>query len=114
MDDIYALSDRDIGKKIGEKVKDTRLMQNITQENLAAEAGISLSSVKKIEGGHIGSFDSLIRVLRTLGLLDTLQRLAEPMELSPNEYYEFVNSAKRNSRRRAREKNHKVTEDTGW
>lgn len=114
MDDIYALSDRDVEKKIGEKIRATRLRQNITQESLAREAGISQSSVKKIEGGHIGSFDSLLRTLRTLGLLDAIQRLVEPMELSPNEYYELVNSAKRNSRQRARGNNAKVSEDTGW
>ena len=114
MDDIYALTDKGIEQKIGEKIKGTRLRQNITQDRLASEAGISLSSVKKIESGHIGSFDSLVRVLRTLGLLDSLQRLAEPMELSPNEYYEFVNSAKKNSRRRARAKEPKIMEGTGW
>jgi len=62
---------------------------------------VSLSSIKKIEAGEIGSFDSFIRVIRTLGLLDILLPLVEDEQMSPNEYYEFVNSAKKKSRKRA-------------
>jgi transcriptional regulator with XRE-family HTH domain len=114
MDDIYALSDQNIEGKIGERIKATRLKQNITQAALASDAGISLSSLKKIEGGHIGSFDSLIRTMRVLGLLEHLQRLAEPAELSPTEYYEFVNSAAKHIRKRARNHKAAIKKDTEW
>lgn len=98
---IYSLTDTLIQQRIGDKIKTLRLRQNITQLNLASDAQVSLSSVKKIEKGQIGSFDSLIRVLRVLGKLDVLQQLVEEEEMSPNEYYEFVNSTKRKSRQRA-------------
>ena len=88
---IYSLTDTLIQQRIGEKIKSLRLRQNITQVNLASDAQVSLSSVKKIEKGQIGSFDSLIRILRVLGKLDVLQQLVEEEEMSPNEYYEFVN-----------------------
>ena len=77
MEDIYMLSDGMIQSKIGERLKAVRLKQNITQQALAEESGVSLSSVKKIEKGEIGSFDSLLRVLRTLGKLDVLLPLVE-------------------------------------
>lgn len=99
--DIYSLTDTLIQQRIGDKIKTLRLRQNITQVNLASDAQVSLSSVKKIEKGQIGSFDSLIRVLRVLGKLDVLQQLVEEEEMSPNEYYEFVNSTKKKSRQRA-------------
>ena len=38
-----------IQSKIGERLKAVRLKQNITQQALAEESGVSLSSVKKIE-----------------------------------------------------------------
>lgn len=98
---IYSLTDTLIQQRIGDKIKTLRLRQNITQANLASDAQVSLSSVKKIEKGQIGSFDSLVRVLRVLGKLDVLQQLVEEEEMSPNEYYEFVNSTKRKSRQRA-------------
>ena len=102
MDDIYMLADTTILNRIGNKLKATRLKQNITQQSLADSAGISLSSLKKVEKGEIGSFDSFLRVLRTLGKLDVLQPLVDEEQLSPSEYYELVQSIKaKHQRKRA-------------
>lgn len=115
MNDIYMLSDTVIFEKIGNRLKQTRLKQNITQQSLSEEAGVSLSSLKKIEKGDIGSFDSLIRVMRTLGLLDALQPLVEEEQLSPNEYYELVHSSKTKLRKRAAKKLHQPNkEESTW
>ena len=95
------LSDAMILTKIGECLKALRLRQNITQQNLAEGAGVSLSSIKKIEKGEIGSFDSLLRVLRTLGKLDVLLPLVEEEQLSPSQYYEWVQKAGAHQRKRA-------------
>ena len=102
MKDIYALSDVQIQTKIGEKIKATRLKQNITQESLAEFALISRSSVQKVESGEIKSFDTFLRILRTLGMLDEIHHLCKEEELSPSEYYDLVNSIKKNRRKRAR------------
>lgn len=93
------LSDLQLGKRIGGKLKAIRLKRNITQQSLASS--ISLSSLKKIENGEIGTFDSLLRVLRTLGILDSISALFEEEQMSPSEYYEMVNKAKKNTRKRA-------------
>ena len=83
MDNIYILTDTAILAKIGEKLKSIRLKQNITQQSLAEAANISLSTLKSIEKGNIRSFDSLLRIMRTLGKLDVLQPLIEDEQLSP-------------------------------
>lgn len=101
MDDIYFLTDLDIAKRIGANLKSLRLRQNVTQSNLAESAGVSLSSLKKIENGDICSFDSFLRLLRTLRKLDVLQPLVDEEQLTPNEYWEFINNAKRKIRKRA-------------
>lgn len=101
MDDIYALSDVQIRKRIGAKLKSVRLKQNITQGDLAASAAISRSSVQKMEAGEICSFDTFLRILRTLGMLDELYHLCEEERLSPSEYYEMVHSMKKQQRKRA-------------
>jgi transcriptional regulator with XRE-family HTH domain len=111
MVDIYMLSDAMILAKIGERLKSVRLKQNITQQTLAEESGVSLSSVKKIEKGEIGSFDSLLRVLRTLGKLDVLQPLVEEEQMSPSEYYEMVNKAGKSQRKRAAAKSVKKNKE---
>ncbi len=103
--DIYSLSDIAIQQQIGKKLKSARLRQNITQAHLATDAQVSLSSIKKIEKGEISSFDAFIRVLRTLGKLDFMLPLVEEEQMSPNEYYEFVNAAKKKVRKRASKSN---------
>lgn len=115
MDNIYMLSDTMICERIGFRLKQTRLKQNITQQSLAEAAEISLSSLKKIEKGDVGSFDSLIRLMRMLGLLDVLQPLVEEEQLSPNEYYELVHSSKSKVRKRAAKKLHQPNkEESAW
>ena len=50
-------------------------------------------ALKKIESGEIGTFDSLLRVLRTLGMLENISTLFEEEQMSPSEYYEMINKA---------------------
>jgi DNA-binding XRE family transcriptional regulator len=115
MDDIYFLTDLDVAKRIGANLKSMRLRQNITQSNLAESAGVSLSTLKKIENGDICSFDSFLRMLRTLRKLDVLQPLVDEEQLSPNEYYKLVQSSKTNQRKRAAGKlNEKHLEESEW
>ena len=115
MENVYGLSDALIQGRIGERLRSVRLKQNITQQALAEEAGVSLSSIKKIEKGEIGSFDSWIRVLRTLGKLDVLQQLVDDEELSPSEYYEWVHANGAHKRQRAAGKSHKMEkEEVEW
>ena len=116
MDDIYMLSDALILNRIGSHLKAVRLRQNITQQSLADAAGVSLSSLKKIEKGEIGSFDSLLRVLRTLGRLDVLQPLVDEEQLSPSEYYNLVqaNAAKHQRQRAVGRLNNTNKEESAW
>ena len=95
------ISDVQLVKRIGNKLKAVRLKRNITQQSLAEAASISLSSLKKIESGEIGTFDSLLRVLRTLGMLESIATLFEEDQMSPSEYYDMVNKSKKQTRKRA-------------
>lgn len=109
------LADPMIIGKIGNRMRRTRLNQNITQQSLAEAAGISLSSLKKIEKGEIGSFDSLLRVMRTLGLLEVLQPLVNEEQPSPNEYYEMVHTGHTKTRKRAARKLQPANkEESAW
>ena len=101
MDDIYTMSDGLIQSRIGQKLKSARLKQNITQESLAHDADISLSSLKKIEAGQIGNFETLLRCLRSLGELELILPMVEEEKMSPSEYYKLQSSVKRNARKRA-------------
>ena len=67
----------------------------------ADNSGVSISTIKRMEDGEVKNFESLIRVLRTLGKLDVFIPLVEEEQLSPNEYYELANQANKPKRKRA-------------
>lgn len=95
------LSDAEITSRISARLKELRLKQNISRQDLAVSSGVSMSSIVRMEDGEIKSFEPLIRILRTLGKIDVFLPLVEEEEISPNEYFEMVHSAKRKQRRRA-------------
>ncbi len=101
MEDLYLLSDGAILKQIGEKLKATRLKQNITQQSLADSSGVPLSTLRRIENTGSGSVESLLRLMRELGMLEMLQPLTEQEQLSPQEYYDLMHHAQKKVRKRA-------------
>ena len=54
--------------KIGQRIKETRIRQHITQEELATASGVSPLTVANIEKGKSVSLLLFISVLRSLGL----------------------------------------------
>jgi transcriptional regulator with XRE-family HTH domain len=73
-------SDRAVLDELGARLARTRLEQNTSQEQLAAAAGVSKSTVERIETGREVKLTSFVRVLRALGRLELLDRLLpEPL-----------------------------------
>lgn len=115
MNDFYMLSDAELAKMISSRLKALRLKQNISRQELSASCGVSTSSIARMEDGEIKSFDSFLRVLRTLGKIEILRPLVEEEEVSPKEYYQLVHSAKVKTRKRASERDvHKEEEASQW
>jgi putative transcriptional regulator len=78
-------TDTAVLKELGARLARTRLEQNISQEQLAADAGISKSTVERIETGREVKLTSFVRILRALGRLELLDRLVPEPLLSPIE-----------------------------
>jgi transcriptional regulator with XRE-family HTH domain len=58
-----------------------RRLRGLTQAQLADRAGVSESTVYRLERGDGGiSVENLLRVLRALGLLEALPRALDPYE----------------------------------
>lgn len=75
-----ASSDSVILGEVGARLARTRLERNVSQQALATEAGVSKATVERLEAGEPVKSTSLVRVLRVLGLLDSLDRLVpEPL-----------------------------------
>ena len=115
LDNIYILTDIELCNRIATKIKTVRLKQNMSQAELADKSGVSISTIKRMEDGEVKNFESLIRILRTLGKLDIFVPLVEEEQLSPNEYYELASKASRPRRKRASKGYTKGNkEESGW
>jgi len=110
------LSDAEITDRISAKIKEIRLKQNISRQEMADSSGMSVSSIARMEDGEIKSFDSFLRIMRSLGKMEIFMPMLEDEEISPNEYYKMMQSAKMKQRRRASRssKNKKEQEDSQW
>lgn len=76
---ITEMSDRAAMALIGERIQKERLNQNLTQHELAVRAGIGARTVRSLEAGQKSTVETLIRALRALGRLATLDAfLPEP------------------------------------
>lgn len=65
--------------ELGRRIARTRLDRNVTQHQLAREAGIGIATLERMEAGQATRTSSFIRVLRALGLLEGLDgSLPEP------------------------------------
>jgi len=71
--------------ELGERLSRTRLERNLTQRELAAEAGVERKAIQRLEAGESVTLLSLIRILRALGLLEVLDGLVPEPTPSPIE-----------------------------
>ena len=63
------LSDEAILAEIGERLTQSRLDLQLTQADVAEQAGIAKRTLERIEGGHSAQMSSMIRIFRVLDLL---------------------------------------------
>lgn len=92
------LTDEAVLGELGRRVAQARLERNIGQAALSAEAGVGLATLQRLEQGRAVSSTNLIRVLRALGLLETLDRaVPEPLP-SPIEQLQLGGRRRRRAR----------------
>ena len=72
-------TDQTILAEIGERIARRRLAHQLTQAELAEQAGIGKRTLERAEAGETTQFSTIIRIFRVLDLLPKLdQILAEP------------------------------------
>jgi transcriptional regulator with XRE-family HTH domain len=65
---------------LGARIARTRLERNMSQQQLAVEAGLSKRTLERIEAGEDTKLSNVVRILRALGMLDRLDALVpEPL-----------------------------------
>jgi transcriptional regulator with XRE-family HTH domain len=70
--------------EIGKRLMQTRLASNLTQAQLAEQAGVSKRTVERLEGGAVATqLSGFIRVCRVLNVLDRFEALIPESAPSP-------------------------------
>lgn len=91
-------SDNAVLQEIGERVSRHRLNKNLTQAQLADMAGVSLSTVNRMEAGHSSQIANLVRVLRALDLLSNIDALIPEPGVSPIQRLEMAGKQRQRAR----------------
>lgn len=94
-------------EELGIRLEAYRISRGIKQADLAARAGISRSTLMRLEAGTSGTIDSLVRVLQALDLTDRLRDLVPDAALSP------LDPKSETGQRRLRVRDRK-TDETPW
>lgn len=110
--DIGFLSDKAILQKIGLFVQQTRIKQNLTQEDLATQAAISRSTLSLIERGDNSSIGNLIKLLRCINSLYVLSAFELHEELSPMQIATGEKQQRQRASKVTRSDSH--VNDLGW
>ncbi len=79
------MTDAAVRAELGDRLSRLRLQRNLSQAQLAREAGISKRTLIRLESGESSQVTNLIRVVRALGLLGNLDAFVPPPLPSPIE-----------------------------
>ena len=80
--------------EIGSRIKDSRIAACYTQKDLADYAGVSVSSVHRIEKGQSIQFDNLLSIMKALNLLSKLDIAFQVQQNTPIQQLTMVKKKK--------------------
>lgn len=108
--DYSEFTDESLSKMIGEYVKQQRVAQNKTQDDLAKSSGISRSTLSLLEKGEGITLSTLLQVLRVLNQLDFISFFQVKKQVSPI----ALAKLEKEERQRARKKEQNSSDETDW
>lgn len=77
------MSDPAVLKRLGERQRQTRIRMELTQNELAEQAGVSLLTVANFEKGKSVTVANLVKMMRVLGQLENLEEVFPEPRISP-------------------------------
>ena len=83
--DFNVATSQQIELSLCEQIGKIRLVRNLTQEQVAVKAGVSLKTIGRLERGQGSSLDTFIRVMIALGLQSNLMSLLPDPDIRPIE-----------------------------
>ncbi len=85
----YSMSDLAIVNKICNNIKQMRLSQNISQQELANRSGLNRVTISRMESGRAVSLLTLVQTLRALDKLDIINAFNVEQEISPLKLFDI-------------------------
>ena len=92
---FYEMTNHQILKEIGKRIKRKRLNKNISQEDLANRAGLSRRTISLVESTGCVGVKVIICILRAFKNLEDLDLLFPEESLSPIELLKLKGSIRR-------------------
>ena len=68
---------------VAERVRSLRVARNVSQEDTARKAGVSLRTLRRLENQGLSTLETFVRVLRALDVTDPLSALLPEPQVSP-------------------------------
>ena len=85
--------------EIARRVKQTRILTPMTQEELAAKSFVSLPTIRRFEAGHDVGFLKALAILKALDLESSIDALVPDQSERPSLYVSGYRGRKRASKR---------------
>lgn len=94
---LFLLTNADIRKTLGKKLKKYRVEAGYSQGDLHRKTGVSIHSISNIENGNDFNFDTLITILKFFRLVDNIDLLIPDVVENP---YDVAKGLKNRQRRK--------------
>lgn len=108
--DFSLASSEAIEDTLSQQIEDIRLSRNLTQAQLAEQAGVSRSTITRLgQEGKGVSLNSFIRIMQALQLYSHLEALLPDPGISPLERLKLEGKGRRRARRKK-----KTTREWTW
>lgn len=107
---LIELSDDQVLYELTQRVKQLRLNNNMTQEELSKRAGVHVQTIKNFESGRSTKVITLIQILRALDELNAFDSFIPEPGISPIELLKL----KGKQRERASGMQDETIEDSEW
>jgi transcriptional regulator with XRE-family HTH domain len=92
----------ELEQRLGQLLRELRLLKNLDQISLAERSGVSLNALKHLEAGRGARVSSLIKILRGLERADWIETIAPLVSISPMQMLKRGMRERKRARRRIR------------
>jgi transcriptional regulator with XRE-family HTH domain len=110
---FISMTNKAIAAELGERIEQLRLEQNLTQQQLADEIGLSRISYRNLVKGS-GKFENIIAVLRVLNQLDQLENFIPETGYSPMQQLKLKGKQRKRASKTRKDEVNEPKPDLDW